>query len=265
MEVEQNNAGVNHQYNAEMYAKKVNSSRTLEDLIENSECFGFDKDTRTLFCLPCHEKFGMARGRFQCGFTGECDFSSPFDRDEFAKLKYKMKIHVCKSDCHKEATGTPVEKGVIEEVSNEDHEAGMNVGTIAYNCVKLETGYRKFEDFVRVAAARDQAVGDINHSEKLPAALNHQYYVIWKEHMKREFSGKLLSTGKPHYFSVVADKATPHSDTLHVVGLIFPYKDKLEPYFIGLVDNKSGTGEVLAEEIYDCLLEFFTADEIRTR
>ena len=181
------------------------------------------------------------------------------------KLKQTIVSHVSESNCHRQATGQPpieVTPGVTTAL---DREAGLNIGTIAYNCVKLKTGYNKFKDFLRVTSSRRFIIGDINHSKKIASALNVQYYMIWKEHMKKEFSRNLESTQKPNYFSIVADKCTPHSDTLHVVGIIFPYKDKLEPYLIGLVDNQCGTGKGLATGIYGVLLEYFQPEEIPQR
>ena len=243
------------------YARKINQARTLEELLHLSECFEYDRVSRTVLCKPCVNKWGNHLSRLNFDESGGCDFTTESQSEEFMKLKQKMISHVSESKSHRQSLGIQITEQPTE-MTLQEYAAGMNVGTTAYNCVKLSTGYKKFQEFLRVYAARGQPIGDINHCEKIAAALNSHYFYLWKEHMKREFS-KPCCNREGTVFSAVADK--PYSDTLHVVGIIFPYKDDLQPYFLGLVENQYGTGEGLARKIYGVLLDYFSADDIRMR
>lgn len=76
--------------------------------------------------------------------------------------------------------------------------------------------------------------------------------IVWRKH----FCKTLPSTGTKHYFGVLADTFTSHSDSLHVIGLILPCKNEIQPNEVGIVENQSGTREGLAEKCTDLFLNF---------
>ena len=233
----------------------ISSCRTVDEILEVGQSFRMDKNESVLVCVPCEHQFGRNWGKIAYNET---------EQDGLWLLKQKMVRHICDTNCHRKICGEELLNKTYEN-DERDTEAGTVVGHLAYNCVKLGTGYAKFEDLLQTYANTGGKVGEINHSQKTAAALNKSFYKVWRDHMETEFSKNLKSTGKPPYFSVVADKCTPHNDSLHVVGLIMPYKGKMEAYLIGLVNNKNAKGKTLAKEIYKVLRGYFTEEEIRTR
>ena len=217
--------------------------RDVAELAEKTKVFEVGGDG-FVYCIPCKKLDAGSGGALK---TNEVDGS--ISSYHFSELKSKMIYHLYHTEGHKKAANLD---GYLKSPTHEkNYVAGKIACREVYSLISEKGSYTDFEKQMLKKKMDGAAIGDINNSIHFAKEMVPHIYSSLLVFMKNDLNRDLPGTNRPSPLSLVADKATPTSSTLHIIGLVSLMNGKLTPLVLNVVEARDNTGSGLVHDMIE--------------